>query len=443
MTQGSRIQEIITRMQDAVPTGLQDLTLEARTELIELTEQLIASSDSREEFARFVEVRHRAIWLPQQLESVHRKTVLVTGGTGCIGSALIAQLLQHAPHRVVCLSRGQTPYEPIDRVDYIHMDIADQTRVMDTFRDVRPDTVFHLAALRDPGLAERRVGEALATNIVGSANVFEACQTFDVARLVYASTGKAVRFYTEDVYAATKKVGEYMLGRLHLPVTSAVRFTHVVDNSLILERISAWATDGVVRLHDPYVAFYVQSATEAAQMLLVAGEQKGLFTLKDLGWPIQLLDVALGFLQQKTSNAPIYFCGYEAGYGSSAHPGLYDPETAGETGPLINALESYRSSSMHLGYLNRTPLVETGRRFLTQLRVLALIRNARDVPGLDDELLRELLNDASSAILQETFEKAPADALRRIRHLADLTADEDDVEALVSDVLSHRGRLSG
>ena len=84
---------------------------------------------------------------------------------------------------------------------------------------------------------------------------------------------------------------------------SAARFTHVVDNSIIYRRLRAWADAeaGTIRLHSPDIAFYVQSALESAQLLLLAltGAERGEFrvlAITDLGWPVTLLDLALGVL---------------------------------------------------------------------------------------------------------------------------------------------------
>jgi len=51
--------------------------------------------------------------------------------------------------------------------------------------------------------------------------------------------------------------------------------------------------------------------------------------ITDLGWPLSLLDVALGVLISTSSATPIYFSGYDPGYEEVPFPGLYDPMTRG------------------------------------------------------------------------------------------------------------------
>ena len=87
-------------------------------------------------------------------------------------------------------------------------------------------------------------------------------------------------------------------------LVSAGRFTHVLDNSIIYRRLLGWAADGVIRLHCPDIAFYVQSARESAHLLLLAalGAQRGEYRINaitDLGLPVTLLDVALGVLVRR------------------------------------------------------------------------------------------------------------------------------------------------
>jgi hypothetical protein len=74
-----------------------------------------------------------------------------------------------------------------------------------------------------------------------------------------------------------------------------------------------------------------------------AGAQPGslrVHAISDLGWPVTLLDVALGVLAWTGSATPIYFSGYDRGYEATAFPGLYDPMTAGDVSPLISAFEA-------------------------------------------------------------------------------------------------------
>ena len=62
--------------------------------------------------------------------------------------------------------------------------------------------------------------------------------------------------------------------------------------------------------------------------------------IRDLGMPTNLLDLALAVASESTELRPIYVAGYEPGYQDSFYPGLYDPETAADVTPLLNAFEA-------------------------------------------------------------------------------------------------------
>ena len=80
---------------------------------------------------------------------------------------------------------------------------------------------------------------------------------------------------------------------------SGVRFTHVADNAIILERLRRWCERReVVRLHSVDTMFYVQSAIESAQLLLTAllspaDDIFRLHVINDLDWPVSPLVNAL------------------------------------------------------------------------------------------------------------------------------------------------------
>ncbi|HUC26835.1 MAG TPA: NAD-dependent epimerase/dehydratase family protein, partial [Streptosporangiaceae bacterium] len=346
------VAQIVSAMQEAAPAGRPVLADAAVAELRALTQVLmIERADAIEELARFHAIRERRIELPESALAgwLRDRTVLVTGGTGCIGSTLMGQIARLGPRWLVSVSRGQTvgwPRHP--EADYHHADVACRASLDAVFAAVRPDVVFHLAAQRDPGLAERASHLTISTNVLGTRNVVQACERHGVAELSYASSGKALRPYSREVYTAAKRACEWILAeaaaRTEVRITAS-RFTHVVDNSIVYDKLLGWARSGVVRLHDWQTLFYAQSALESAELLLTAGlrAQPGglrVYAIRDLGWPVSLLDLAIGTLLQVGSDSPIYFSGHDPGYERVPFPGLYDPDTAGESSPLLNAFEA-------------------------------------------------------------------------------------------------------
>ena len=324
------------------------------SELSRLTAELLDAEHAIaiSEHARFLSVKERGLQLDHEaLEGQLRgRTVLVTGGTGCIGSKLLGEISRYAPGRLVSLSRGELPAENTAcGAEYRFADLRDRDAVRRVLDEVRPDIVYHLAAQHDPGLAELEPARTVMTNVFGTRNLVEAATAVGTELIVYASTGKALRPFTPDIYAASKKAGEWILAEAAGqggPVVAGVRFTHVVDNSIIFDRLQSWIETGTtIRLHAPEILFYLQSALESAHLLLDAGLQARpgelrMQAIRSLDDPVGLTHLALGALAARDRIVPIHFCGFDAGYEELPFPTLYDPLWSGDVSPLINAMEA-------------------------------------------------------------------------------------------------------
>ena len=418
--------EIIVRMRNAVPAGRQHLDRVELRSLRDLTQALLASKpDAQREYGRFLAIGQRSIGLPAaELEAwLHGKRMLVTGGTGCIGSTLMAQLAGFGPARLVSVSRGSTSGPPrLPHAEYARVDVRDRSGLASVFGGVRPDVVFHVAAQRNPGLAEHEVHRTVTTNVLGTRNVIDVAAEFDVPQVVCASTGKALRPYSPDVYTASKRLAEWLLSQAAArgrASYSAARYTHVVDNSIIHARLLDWCEGGVIRLHSADIAFYAQSGLESAQLLLGAGlgARPGalqVHAITDLGWPVSLLDVALGVLARTGSATPIYFSGYDRGYEAAPFPGLYDPLTAGDISPLLSAFEAARAERSSCPAADAFPMEVAADPGLDE-RMLAL----GDVCARTQEpaRVRAALDELSWTLLDATLKAVPHQALVRAARL--------------------------
>jgi NAD(P)-dependent dehydrogenase (short-subunit alcohol dehydrogenase family) len=417
---GSALSELAA----AVPKGKAELDNEDIKILSKLTRQLVAErAGAPAEYQRFLEISRRTIALPEPETRawLQGRTVLITGGTGCIGSILAGQVLGLGPKRLVCLSRGETePRCPVPGTEYLHGDIRDRAALSRLFDEVRPDVVFHLAAQRQPGLAETEVHRTLTTNVFGTRNVLAAAAEFDVPDTVVTSTGKALRPYSPDVYAASKRVAEWIAARAAARPgrrkISAVRFTHVADNSIIAGRLRRWCESGVIRLHGAEIEFYVQSGAEAAQLLIAGGLGASdtvlrINALRDLDWPVSLLDLTLGMIAESGSESPIYIAGYEDGYEQSPFPALYDPATAGDVSPLINAFEAPATGPSLCGQVDSFDAPAPG----DDAEALARLELLEEACGrtADPEVLRPVFEEVCLALLDATIRDLPKPALNR------------------------------
>jgi nucleoside-diphosphate-sugar epimerase len=423
------VRAIIAAMRDAVPEGRQHLDERELGRLRELTHALVsASTGADEEHARFLAIGERGLAvpgpdLPHWLEG---RSILVTGGTGCVGSVLMSQLAACRPRRLVSVSRGLTRgWSRAAGAEYEQADVRNLPALGSVVAEVRPDVLFHVAAQRDPGLAEREVHPTVTTNVLGTRNVVTAAERCGVPQVVYASTGKALRPYSAEVYAASKRAAEWIMSAAAARAGartcySAARFTHVVNNSLVYRRLLDWSADGVIRLHGADIFFYAQSALESAQLLLGAGlgGRAGsfqVFAITNLGWPVSLLELALGVLRLTGSAAPLYFSGYEPGYEGVPFPGLYDPHTAGEVSPLLSAFEAERSRKAMCGMADAFPLEmapdpELDKRLLALEEACELTR--------EPVAIRAALEALSWPMLGATLRMVPARVLGRAAAIA-------------------------
>ena len=454
------VSEIICNMREVAPAGQRRLDDTALQQLRDLTQSLIAVKEgAAEEHARFLAIAERGLCLPEAelADRLRDATVLVTGGTGCIGSTLMAQLARRSPGRLLSVSRGITGDWPRQAsAEYSYADVRDRAAMDRLIGEVKPDLVFHVAAQRDPGLAEAQVHRTVSTNVLGTCNVLTAAAEAGVPQVVCASTGKAMRPYSPDIYTASKRSAEWVASAVAANsemLCAAGRFTHVLDNSIIYKRLLSWAdeADGaVIRLHSPDIAFYVQSALESAQLLLLAclGSQRGEFrvhAISDLGWPVSLLDLALAVLARSGSATPIYFSGYDRGYEEIPFPGLYDPMTAADVGPLLNTFEAGAVVD------SPCPMLDAFRvDFAPEPRAAKLLTTLTEACDRtqDPDVVRGVLNELSWSLLDCTLRAAPREALARAaamaqRHGDSLCAHHRRVLDAVRDLADPAADLTG
>ena len=147
--------------------------------------------------------------------------ILVTGGIGKVGQAVVCELLNSPAYEITILDR--TPGPERGPVKYLVGDIQDLGQVMEAM--VGAEAVIHLAAIHNPNIATASI--VYQTNVVGTFNVHHAAFRLGVKRVVSASSNAIVgwsysdRFMPdylpidedhplrpEDVYGLSKEIGE-------------------------------------------------------------------------------------------------------------------------------------------------------------------------------------------------------------------------------------------
>lgn len=141
---------------------------------------------------------------------LNNKNILVTGGTGSFGMEFVRQtLLHYKPRRLIVFSRDELKQFEMSQVfptskygcmRYFLGDVRDVVRLRRALKGV--DIVVHAAALKQVPAAEYNPQEAVKTNILGAANIIEACLDVGVSKCIALSTDKAVN--PVNLYGATK-----------------------------------------------------------------------------------------------------------------------------------------------------------------------------------------------------------------------------------------------
>jgi dTDP-glucose 4,6-dehydratase len=123
--------------------------------------------------------------LPQVVEQMDR-TILVTGGAGFIGSAVVRHLLRHTSHTVVNVDKltyagnleSLGPVLPNERYRFEQVDISDREAVDRLFAQYAPDAVMHLAAESHVDRSIDGAADFIHTNIVGTYTLLEAARGY-------------------------------------------------------------------------------------------------------------------------------------------------------------------------------------------------------------------------------------------------------------------------
>jgi FlaA1/EpsC-like NDP-sugar epimerase len=236
------------------------------------------------------------------------RRVLVTGAGGSIGSELCRQIAGFRPAELILLGHGETSIfqilkelseSPVQetKITPLIADIRDRERMERVFVRLQPDIVFHAAAHKHVHLMQENIPEAVSNNILGTRNLVELAEKYNVPRFVMVSSDKAVN--PTSVMGVTKRIAELVVQDVAKRSKKAfvtVRFGNVLGSrgSVVPLFKRQIAIGGPVTVTDPNVTRYFMTIPEAVQLILQAATMGGggeLFVL-DMGEQIKVIDVA-------------------------------------------------------------------------------------------------------------------------------------------------------
>lgn len=253
------------------------------------------------------------------------KTLLITGGTGSFGNAVLKRFLGSDIAEIRIFSRDEKKQDDMrkrytnPKLKFYIGDVRDYQSVLNATRGV--DYIFHAAALKQVPSCEFHPMEAVKTNIIGTENVLEAAIQNTVKRLVCLSTDKAV--YPINAMGISKAMMEKVMVAKsrnvddEKTVICGTRYGNVMASRgsvipLFIEQIRA---NQALTLTDPNMTRFMMTLADAVDLVLYAfehGRNGDLFVQKAPAATVETLAKALTVMIGKPEH-PIQIIGTRHG----------------------------------------------------------------------------------------------------------------------------------
>ena len=211
------------------------------------------------------------------------KVILVTGGTGSIGSEIVMQLLAFKVKKVVVFSRDETKQflmgQKIEdkRLNFITGYIRDYESIESVFERNKIDIVFHAAAMKHLVVCENEPIECANTNIIGTHNLMRLCIKYKVTRIVTISTDKAAS--PTSVMGASKFIAERITLNANTLTDDSqrfccVRFGNVANTrgSVIPVMVKRIINGKDIWVSDPHVTRFVMKIEDTVRLVIKAAD---------------------------------------------------------------------------------------------------------------------------------------------------------------------------
>ncbi len=247
-------------------------------------------------------------------KQLDRKTVLITGAAGSIGSEIVRQVLAFNPKIVVIIDQAETPLHHLNlelaknnyscKMHFIIADVKNRDAMNRVFKLYTPHVVYHAAAYKHVPLMEENPSQAILNNIEGTKNIADLSAQYDVRNFVMISTDKAVN--PSNVMGASKRIAEKYVQSLQLKSLKengskgtkfiTTRFGNVLgsNGSVVPLFSSQIANGGPVTITHQDIIRYFMTIPEACQLVLEAGSMGngGEIYIFDMGKPVKIIDLA-------------------------------------------------------------------------------------------------------------------------------------------------------
>jgi len=234
------------------------------------------------------------------------KTLMITGGTGSFGNAVLKRFIKSDLEEIRIFSRDEKKQDDIrnkfssDKLKFYIGDVRESSSIKSAMKGV--NYVFHAAALKQVPSCEFYPMEAVRTNVLGTENVLNAANECGVARVVVLSTDKAV--YPINAMGISKAMAEKLLiakARTQLKdetIFCATRYGNVMASrgSVIPLFISQLKAGEPITITDPKMTRFLMSLDDSVDLVLHAfksADQGDIFVQKSPASTVGVLAQAL------------------------------------------------------------------------------------------------------------------------------------------------------
>ena len=232
------------------------------------------------------------------------KTLLITGGTGSFGSAVLKKFLDTDIKEIRIFSRDELKQDEMrkyyknDKLKFYIGDVRDKDSVDDSMRGV--DYVFHAAALKQVPTCEFYPIQAVKTNIIGTEIVLSSAISFGVEKVIALSTDKAV--YPINSMGISKAMMERVViaksRNVETTMIACTRYGNVIASrgSVIPLFINQIKHGIPITITDPNMTRFMMSLDQAVELVLFAfanGSSGDIFVQKSPAAELKVLASAL------------------------------------------------------------------------------------------------------------------------------------------------------
>jgi UDP-N-acetylglucosamine 4,6-dehydratase/5-epimerase len=300
----------------------------------------------------------------------NKGVLLITGGTGSFGNAVLKRFLDTDISEIRIFSRDEKKQDDMrkryqnDKLKFYIGDVRDEQSVLNAVRGV--DYIFHAAALKQVPSCEFHPLEAVKTNVLGTENVMEAAIRSGVKRVVCLSTDKAV--YPINAMGISKammeKVAVAKSRSSKDTVISVTRYGNVMASrgSVIPLFVAQIRAGQPITLTDPAMTRFMMTLDDAVNLVLYAfehGQPGDIFVQKAPAATIETLAQALTTLLGQAKHE-IRVIGTRHG------EKLYEALLSREEMAVAQDLGQYYKVAPDLRDLNYGKYVETGELKISQ-----------------------------------------------------------------------------